>query len=104
MKVGALVNGFSWTKRSSKRRLSKGSRYTTFVGTKFRNTFDTPGEQGLERHDDIGYPLVNNPYVKNDAVASWDQSSPPPMPAPIERGIRVTSNFSVQSSKASSIV
>lgn len=104
MKGGLFSSAFSWTRRSTRRLVSKGSRNKSLKDTKLRNASDTSGEHEFERLDDLGYPLVNNPHVQNDAIASFDNDPQPQIPGQTHQAIQVTSGFSLQSSKPSDMV
>ena len=104
MQEGVFSNAFSWSKRSTRRLMSKVSGSKSLKDTKLGNVSDTSGDQGFERIDDLGYPLVSNPHVKNNVTASFDDGHLPPLPRQTHQAIQVTSGFSSYSNKVSNIV
>ena len=97
-------NAFSWPRRSTRRLISKTSGSKSLKDTKSGNVSDTSGDHGSERFEDLGYPLVNNPHLKNNAAASFDYDALPPLPRQTHHDIQVTSDFTSYSNKASTMV
>lgn len=103
MQEGVFSNAFSWPRRSTKRLISRVSGSKSLKDTK-GDVSDTSGDQGFEHFDDLGYPLVNNPHVKNNVTASFDDDPLPPLPRQTHQDIKVTSGFSSFSNKVSDLV
>ena len=99
MQEGVFSNAFSWPRHSTRRLISKVSGSKSLKDTNAGNVPDTSGDQGFERIDDLGYPLVSNPHVKNNVTASFDDDPLPPLPRQIHQDIHVTSGFSSYSNK-----
>ena len=104
MQGGVFSNAFSWPRRSTRRLISKVSGSKSLKDTKLGDVSNTSDDQGFERFDDLGYPLVNNPHVKNNVTASFDDDPLPPLPRQTHQDIQVTSGFSSYSNKVSNSV
>ena len=103
MQGDVFSNAFSWPRRSTRRLIIKVSGSRSPKDTKFGDVSDSSGNQGFKHIDDLGYPLVNHPHVKNNVTASFDDDPLPPLPRQTHQDIQVTSGFSSSSNKVSNI-
>lgn len=103
MKGSVFSEAFFWTRRSTRRLISRSSR-KSLKDTSFDKASGNSGEHAFERLDDLGYPLVNNPHLQNDVTASFDNGPLPDLPKQTPQAIQVISGFSLQSNKPSEMV